>query len=262
MPLVSYAIVIALIAAAATVAAMLGIGGGSLYTPLQVLFGIDMHEAATSSLALILVISLTATRTFHRAGKIDWGLAIVLEIVTVIGSILAGYFSGHIPARVLTITLIVVLIIVGLTMLFLPSTTKTHLHHDKGWYHWRRPQGYTINLLVALPLSIVAGVLSGLLGIGGGIVKVPLMVMILGIPMHTAVATSAFMVGITALGGFAGHAFAGHVNWKFILIAAPAVLIGAWIGAHIMLKTPKQRLKKIFGIVVIIVAGLLIIRLI
>ena len=91
--------------------------------------------------------------------------------------------------------------------------------------------------------------------------KVPMLVLLFGIPMDIAVATSGFMVGITALGGFAGHFAAGHFDWRMGLILAPAVFIGAQIGAHTMLRINRERLKRIFGIAMFVIAIGLFLRL-
>jgi len=96
-----------------------------------------------------------------------------------------------------------------------------------GFFRWRRsmgPEPYCVNLALALPIAFVAGVVSGLIGVSGGILKVPMLVLLFGVPMNIAVGSSAFMVGLTAMGGFLGHLAAGHFNWKMALMLAPAWL--------------------------------------
>jgi len=189
-------------------------------------------------------------------------MVIVFEIFSTTGGFTAGFLSDFIPSHILTIILIIVLILIG--MLMLAVEPRMHKHADDGsWYLWHRRVGkdrYVINLLSALPLCVLAGVLSALTGIGGGIVKVPMMTLLFGVPMDIAIACSALMVGVTAASSFAGHVIVGHWDWKISLILAPCVFVGAWIGAHIMLKVDKRKLKKIFGILVIIIAALLIFR--
>ena len=101
----------------AAFAALVGIGGGVLYTPLQVLYGIDIHSAAANSLFLIVILSLSATVTYRRAQRIDWQLAFVLEIFTVAGGFAGGYLSDFIPPRPLTALLIATLVFVSFIML-------------------------------------------------------------------------------------------------------------------------------------------------
>lgn len=260
----SYLIYIGLILALAVVAAaaaMIGIGGGVLYTPLQIFFGVGIHEAATTSLFLIAVLSFSATRIYRRAGKVDWKMAVALESFTVSGGFAGGYLSQFASAPALSILLVVVLVLAGITMLRSNERDYSHLVDHPSWYMWtrnRNGQQYTINMLIALPISLVAGAISGAVGIGGGILKVPMMAILLGVPIDIAIATSAFMVGVTALGGFSGHLMAGHWDWKMSLILAPGVFIGAWIGAHTMLKIEKKKLKFTFGIFVLLLAATLV----
>ncbi len=131
------------------------------------------------------------------------------------------------------------------------------------WFCWQRQfndQHYRVNLLLALPVSFIAGLSSGLVGVGGGILKVPLMVLLLGIPMDIAIASSALMVGLTAIGGFAGHLVAGHWDWKTSLMLGLAVFIGGQIGARKALAIDKKKMKKMFGWFLLIIASLMIIK--
>ena len=236
--------------AIATGFSMLGQGGGVLYTPVQVLLGIDFHEAATTSLFLIMMTSLSATLVFRKASKVDWPLAIVLETVTTFGGLVGGLASGIFSGAFLSVVFAGVVAFAAIFMV-----REFHREHDcpplqEGWVYWRRTFGeqeYCVNLLIALPVSFIAGLASGLVGVGGGILKVPLMVLLLGIPMDIAVGSSAFMVGLTAAGGFAGHVASGHWDWKTSLILAVAVFIGGQIGARKSLGIDKKKMKKAFG---------------
>lgn len=264
MSLVLYAVVAVLLMLAAFVAAMAGIGGGALYTPLQVLLDVDIHSAAANSLFLIIILSLSATRIYHKKGRIDWRLVFVLEIFTAMGSFAGGYLSDFVPSTALIVMLACVVVAAGIGMLL--GKQRSHVHADDGaWYLWHRTlhgERYTLNMLIAPPLSFVAGAISGMVGIGGGMIKVPMLALIFGVPIDIAVASSIVMVGITAAGGFAGHAIVGHFDWKLSLACAPAVFIGAWIGAHTMLRMNKRRLKQVVGIVLLAIALGLIVKLI
>jgi len=248
---------------AAFVAALIGIGGGVLYTPIQIFFDVGIHEAATTSLFLIMILSIGATIIYRRARKIDWMMAVVLEIFTTSGAFAGGYLSEAIPAPILTSILIATLVMTGLIMIR-GSVGDAHLYRGDAWYLWRResPGGnYTINMLLAIPISSIAGAMSGMIGIGGGVLKVPMMAILFGVPIDIAIATSAFMVGITAAAGFAGHLVAGHWEWRYSLLFAPAVFLGATLGAGCMLRIDKRKLKKIFGVFVLLFAMGLVFKL-
>lgn len=253
----------AALASAAFLASMLGIGGGVLYTPLQVIFGVEVHEAAATSQLLIVVLSVGATHVYCRAGKVDWALAAFLELFTATGAFAGGYLSGFLSERVLLTVLAAVVVVAGLSMMRrrLPEGDWRHARHS--WYKWRRRScgvEYELNLLAAIPVSFAAGTIAGMVGIGGGVLKVPMMVLLFGIPMEVAVATSALMVGITAIGGFAGHFVQGHFDWRMAVPLAPAVFVAAQLGAHTMLRIDRARLKRIFGIAMFLVALAIVLR--
>lgn len=248
---------------AAVVFSMLGQGGGSVYTPLQVWLGIDFHEAATTSLFLIMVTSVAASFVFYKAHKIDWPLAIVLESVTAAGGFAGGIGSGWLSGATLGILFAVVIGTAALLMMRPLRERRPCGTRPGGFLAWRRTLGgqtYCVNLALALPIAFAAGVLSGLIGVGGGLIKVPLMVLVLGIPMDIAVGSSALMVGLTAGGGFTGHLLQGHWNWRLSLILAVAVFVGGQIGSRISVKLDKKQLKRGFAWFLLVVAAGMVIK--
>lgn len=246
-----------IIFATSVVFSMMGLGGGAIYTPIQVWFGIDFHVAAATSLFLIMVTSLSTTLVFHKAEKIDWPLAFMFESVTVIGGFLGGYFSEHFSNAFLSITFSAVVAISGISMLSNLTPQRFEYHPHKHFWVWKRKlynEEYYINVPLALSIGFIAGGFSGLLGIGGGMLKIPLMVMLLGVPMDIAIGTSAFMVGVTSLGGFTGHALKGHFDVERSLILALFVFIGGQIGSRWSIATDRKTLKKGCGLLLIIIA--------
>jgi len=247
----------------ATVFSAMGVGGGVLYTPVQLLFGINFHTAAATSLFLIMITSLSATLVFRKSGAVDWPMAIVLEASTTLGAFLGGLFSGHFSGRFLTYLFAGVLAVAAFFMVKHFQTPDRCRGLPSNFFRWRREialEIYCINLAVALPITFVAGVVSGLIGVSGGILKVPMMVLLFGVPMNIAVGSSAFMVGLTAIGGFLGHLAAGHVDWRMALIVVPGIFLGAQIGARTSVKIDKTKMKHFFGYVLAILAAFLIIR--
>lgn len=259
---------------AASTFSALGVGGGVIYTPLQLFFGIGFHVAATTSLFLIMVTSFSATLVFRKAASVDWPLAIALESVTTLGAFLGGFYSQYVSASFLTYLFSGVLAVVAFLMLgnisrrsAMRSTAASPATIARtkrsGFFHWRRRMGaesYAVNLGVALPVAFVVGVVSGLVGISGGVLKVPMLVLLFGIPANIAVGSSAFMVGLTASGGFVGHVLAGHFDWKMALMLAPAVFIGAQLGARFSVKIDKGKIQNIFGYMLAALAVFLIVR--
>jgi len=109
-------------------------------------------------------------------------------------------------------------------------------------------------------VCLLVGGLSGLIGIGGGILKIPMMVLLFHVPMNVAVGSSAFMVGVTASGGFLGHLKAGRCDWAIALALAPGVFVAGQIGARKSIKVDKKKMKVYFGYFLFALAVLLAIR--
>jgi uncharacterized membrane protein YfcA len=247
--------------AAGMVSSMVGQGGGVIYTPIQLWLKVDIYQAATTSLFLIIIMSLSSSMVFIKAGRIDWPLAIVLESVTTSAAFVGGNLSAHIAKKPLLYVLAAAILVAGISMI-LQSDNKGSPKQCAGgflsWQRFRHGQQYCINLAIALPVAIMAGFVSGLVGIGGGILKVAAMVLLLGVPMDIAVGTSSVMVGITAAGGFAGHVMQGHWHWQNSLVLAIAVFAGGQIGSRISIGMNKRMLEEIFGWLLLVVAVLTI----
>jgi len=247
----------------AIVFSMLGQGGGVMYTPIQVFWGIDFHVAASTSLFLIMTTSLSATIVFRKAKRVDWPLAITLESVTALGGLAGGLVSGRFSGSLLMILFAGVVAFAAVFMIRDFHLEPRCADRPNGLASWRRhlgDQDYCVNLFLALPVSFLAGAMSGLLGIGGGILKVPMMVLLFGIPMEIAVGSSAFMVGLTAAGGFAGHVASGHWEWRTSLILTVAVFIGGQIGARKSVGIDKKKMKRGFGWFLFVIAMMMCVK--
>jgi uncharacterized membrane protein YfcA len=243
--------------AISTLFSMLGMGGGILYVPILLLAGFGMSSAPSISLILIAATSLAALSHFSKKNKVDWKLALVIDPPTDVMAFVGGYFSTLIAEPVLRTILIVILMLAGTLMLKNRQKTMLPREQNEHWWLWHREfhgDRYTVNLPLVLTATASIGLLSGMLGITGGIIKLPLMVLLCGVPMDIAIATSTVMVAVTALSGIAGHAMQGQVDWHTGLILAIAAVIGGTIGSRISVSMNKARLKKWFGVAVWIIA--------
>ncbi len=241
-----------------TLFSILGMGGGILYVPVLLFTGFSIHEAPAISLILISATSLAALFNFWRNNRVDWKLALVIDPPTDIMAFVGGFFASLVPAPLLEGLLAGVLIIAGSLMLRGTNSLSPHLRDDtkKPW-HWRRRFNgveYTVNLPLVLTATGLIGILSGMLGITGGIIKLPIMVLLCGVPMDIAVATSTVMVAVTALFGLAGHAVGGTAVWRTGLVLAGPAVAGGLLGSRISLGTKPILLKRAFGIVVWLIA--------
>ncbi len=236
---------------------MLGQGGGAFYTPLQVIFGYEFHTAATNSLFLIMVSSLSATIVFRKARRVDWSLAWTLEIAAASGAFLGGFFSYLVSAHTLSWVFAAVIVCAGIAMLRQAPVAAAKPLRSPRRFLWKRSLGshrYLVNMLHAMPLMFLAGLLSGMIGIGGGVLKVPIFVLLLGVPMGIAIGTSAFMVGLTATSGFIGHAITGNWDPFASIILAVVVFIGGRIGARMSINLDQFRLRRVCAVFLIFAA--------
>ena len=247
-----------------TLFSMIGMGGGILYVPILLLAGYTMETAPGISLILILATSLAALFTFSKKNMVDWKLALVIDPPTDVMAFVGGYFSSMVPEAVLRGILAGILIIAGILMIKQKKPADGVVKKE-GWWYWHRTfngNDYTVNIPLVLTATAMIGVLSGMLGITGGIIKLPIMVLLCGVPMGIAVATSTVMVAVTALCGVLGHAANGQVEWKTGLILGIAAVVAGTIGSRVSLSMDKAKLKKIFGVVVLVIAARIIYKLV
>jgi len=248
---------------ASGISSMIGIGGGVLYVPILLAFGYPFYQAAAISIFIIMSLSISSSLVYYRVQLVDWKLALLIEPLTAIMSFIGGYYSSFLRINELQILFILVLIVSGYFMIKSIKEIQDKFINERKRGYWLRKFGeeeYSVNLLIGLPVTALSGLMAGLLGIGGGIIKVPLMALLLGVPMKIAVGTSCFMVGITALFGFWGHFFAGHFEPKMALILALVVFAGAQAGSRISIKVDKILLKKIYAIFLFLISAWMIVN--
>jgi uncharacterized membrane protein YfcA len=227
---------------------MLGQGGGAFYVPMLLAVSVPFYVAATTSQVLIMVVSVSSMLVFAKAKTLDWKLVLLIEPPTNLGSFLGGYFSAYVPSHFAKLCFAGVLL-VGAYFMYKPA--EPHRPKSSHWWYWHRTgvaEQYAINVLILVPVMIVAGFVAGMLGVGGGLIKVPAVVLLGGVPMNIAVGSSSLMVGITALTGFVGHFIQGHSDLELAAPLAAGVLIGSQIGPRLSIKIDRTMLKKYFAL--------------
>ncbi len=242
---------------------MIGMGGGILYVPVLLFAGTPVREAPAISLVLIVATSVPALWTFWRSGRVDWKLALVIDPPTDVMAFVGGVASGLVPERVLLGILAAVLVLAGLLMLrggaSAGGTAPGNRARGRWWWRRRfRGEEYAVHVPLVLLVTASVGLLSGMLGITGGILKLPVMVLLCGVPMDVAVGTSTAMVAVTAACGLAGHALHGPVNWRVALLLAIAAIAGGLLGSRVSLRVDRARLRRVFGVVLFLVAARLL----
>jgi uncharacterized membrane protein YfcA len=241
---------------AGTFGALLGLGGGLLLIPFLVLvIGVPMHQAiATSIIAVIATSSAGAAMNLERR-IVNIRLGLLLEIATVAGAILGGITANYLSADILSKLFSGLLFFVAIIMIWRTQQKGAHeeVHTDgvlPGTFS-DEATGNTVTYTVkkvpaAMMVSLVAGNVSGLLGVGGGIFKVPAMHILSGIPMKAATATSNFMIGVTAAASAFIYFAHGHLNPFVASSAALGVLAGSMTGIQVSRKIHSKTLIWIF----------------
>ena len=227
---------------------MTGKGGGNFYVVALVIAGQSIHNSATMGQLILILTAITGVIIFHRNKAVDWKLALVIDPVTDVMAFVGGYFSGYIEGVYLKIFLAILLVLSGFFMLIKVKNKKINKKNKFGY--WKRDYGgysYVVNLWLTIPITALVGLAAGALGISGGSFKVPLMVLLCGVPMRIAVGTSSAMVAVTALMGFIGHAAIGHFDPTLAIPLGIAAITGGLLGSKFAIKTKPENLKKIFA---------------
>ncbi len=227
------------------VSAIAGIGGGSLMVPFMVLaLGYDIKVAIATSLVCIIVVSSSASSIYLRRGLVDLKTALLLEPSTALGAVVGAYITLSLPVRV-------VKAILGLLLLYVSITMLRRVFKKKSSLKQRTPIQQPYSKLLGVSASFLAGLSSGMLGIGGGVLKVPIMVFILGLPIKTAVATSSFMVGLTASSGGVVYLAKGLVNPLSVVALALGIIPGATLGARCMGRLKPNTIRIVFSLILL-----------
>ncbi|MBI1987050.1 MAG: sulfite exporter TauE/SafE family protein [Nitrospinae bacterium] len=247
----------------AILANMTGIEGGMIFVPLFILlFGLSPQEAAGVSMATMVFGLGAGSLAYARQGRIDGRLGLALLVVSLPGTILGALLTPHLSARALELLLGLLLVPLGFRIILRREPDKAGPAGQKsseGWRRvWRDRGGTEFRYVVRrLPLGLLiylfVGLVAGLLGIGGGAIKVPTLILLLGLPPHIAVATSVFTMAWTALAGGLAHGAIGHVLPIYVLYLVPGVLLGSQVGARLARRVPAATLMKLLGGMVVLI---------
>lgn len=252
-------------------AAMLGIGGGVFIVPaLQLLplsTGFSPQWAAGTSLTMIVFKALSSASGYARQKRIDYRVGLLIAAVTIPGAFFGAYLTAVIAEELLTLIFALFLLYVASRMVFSYSLGNFKLLKRRG-SGWRRRLldsddevfEYVADMRLGLPLGFLAGVSSGLLGIGGGALMVPVLHFALSFPMHLAVATSVFVMVFTSISGAVTHLYLGNVQLDYAFLLSVGVVFGAQIGAKICKRVSGRNLRRLFGLVLVVVSLRMILK--
>lgn len=256
---------------AGMVGALLGLGGGVFLVPLLVLV-LDVPMRLAVGISLTTVIATSSAVSSARAGRslINLRLGMLLEVATTAGGLMGGIVAARLSTATLERLFGLVAVLSALSMLTRLERRNVILDPASdpgrlGGRYYEEESGATVTYRVKrLPLGMVASFLAGsvssLLGVGGGIVKVPVLNAWCGVPLRAAAATSAFMIGVTATTGAVIYYGRGDIVPWMAAAAVLGVLGGSRAGLAIAARTRAKGLKLLLAGVLIVVAILMFAR--
>ncbi len=234
---------------------MFGQGGGSVYTPTLFLLGYATLVSSSTSLVLNLVTALFATIVYYRQKLVNLRLASAFIPGIVVGSFLGGAWSNFVDPSILLWLFVAFLIGAGARMVY------THWEKAAATEPGVKRPAVLTYVIVGL-FSLGVGVVSGLLGVGGGILIVPFLVFAYRVPTKQSAGTAGFVVIFSSFFGVLGHSAFGHLNYGLILPTLLAVAVGGTIGARFMVRARSDWVKIGFGLLMWAIAAQLIAKLV
>jgi uncharacterized membrane protein YfcA len=260
--------------------ALLGIGGGVIIIPcLTMFFNFGIKEAIAVSIVSVVATSIAGASRYVEQRITNVRLGMFLETATTAGAVSGAFLAVKAPSSFLYILMGILLIYLSVSQLLTRKKEEEKLRNDlfitkedeisrKLGLSNKYPdiaEGKEVNYTVirtksGLIASYLAGLISAMLGVGGGIIKVPVMNQLMNVPMKAAVATSKFMIGVTASTGALLYLAYGLVNTEAVAPVAMGVMIGATAGTSVMNKMKAGFIKLIFGLILLYFAYNMIIK--
>lgn len=218
---------------AGVLGALLGLGGGIFLVPtLTVLFHLPIRTAVGASLLGVIATSAGVAAMARKGRGADVRLALRLEAASAAGAIAGGWLAGMVSTQALSLLFAAVATLSAAYLVYkgrrrADGPSSEHLF-SRSYQPRRWPAG--------LSVASVAGAVSGLLGVGGGFIKVPAMYAVMGVPLGVATATSNFMVGITAAASVFIYYGRGDIHPEVVVPTALGVFLGAMLGVYVLIR--------------------------
>lgn len=223
---------------------LLGGGGSILLVPLLTyVAGMSAKEAISASLLVVGVTSAVAAISHARAGRVQWRTGLLFGSAGIVGAYTGGLVSRFIPGTVLLIAFAAVMVAAGIAML-----------------RGRKERATTQSLSVpkALGQGVAVGVLTGLLGAGGGFLVVPALALLGGLTMPIAVGTSLVVIAMNSAAGLAGHLSGQPLDWRLAAMVTAAAVVGALLGTRLASRVNPDSLRAGFGWFVLLMASVIL----
>jgi uncharacterized membrane protein YfcA len=247
--------------------AILGLGGGVIIVPaLTLIFGINIRYAVGASIVSVIATSSGAAATYVRDHITNVRLALLLEVATTLGALGGAILAPYVPARIIFLIFAAILFY-SAGMMFRQRGAAGLAKEGDVWSRrlklnstypdaaLGREVSYAVTQVpLGFSLMAGAGVISGLLGIGSGALKVPAMDTAMRLPIKVSSATSNFMIGVTAAASAGAYYMRGDILPMLAAPVAIGVLLGSWAGTRVMMKLKSTQVRKLFMFVLLVIA--------
>jgi uncharacterized protein len=272
MSALEFTVLVALGAAAAgLVGALTGLGGGIILVPLLTLgFGVNLRYAAGASLVSVIATSSGAAASYVRDGFTNMRVGMLLEVATTLGAVVGAVATGYVSTGTIEIIFGVVLLYSAFGAVTndtesgateAPNRIATRLKLDSTFPTPEGPRAYTVQRVpLGFGIMAVAGVLSGLLGVGSGAVKVLAMDRAMHLPFKVSTTTSNFMIGVTAAASAGVYLRRGYIDPALACPVMLGVLAGALVGARVLRTARVPVLRRIFSVAIALLAVEMIVK--
>jgi uncharacterized membrane protein YfcA len=223
---------------------MLGSGGSIITVPVLVyLLGQDEKIAIAGSLFVVGTIALAASLQYVRVGLVDWRNVLVFGVPGMVGTYLGALIAAFVPGIVQLAVFALVMLLASYMMLR-PVELVNEVHEPRET--WK----------IATD-GLFVGVITGLVGVGGGFLIVPALVLLGGLAIHTAVATSLVIIALKSFSGFYKYMDVLEqqnleLDWNTLLLVTGLGIVGSFAGARIANRMPQEKLKKGFGFFLVV----------
>ncbi len=232
---------------------LLGGGGSILAVPVLVYVGgVEVKEAVAMSLAIVGATSLFASVMHRQAGNLDLKVAAVFGGAGVFGAFFGAKLTHLVSSAALLLMFALLMLVVG-TLMFTRSEREERVEESPV----DKDNGKTWQVLAA---ALSVGVLTGFLGVGGGFLIVPALVLFSKLPMKLAVGTSLLVIAINSAAGFLGHLGQGDLNLRLTLAFTAVAIVGALLGERVARRIAASSLQRAFAVFVVITGIFLLVK--
>jgi uncharacterized membrane protein YfcA len=228
--------------AAGLLGSIIGLGGGIIIVPVLTFFGFSPALAASNSIFAVFSNAIASSISYAKQRRIEYSIGLKLGLLSIPGTVVGALISSEITPSLFKILFGIILISASV---YIFSKRKIE------------PKMYNISkqiMILAIGVSFVAGIMSGLFGVGGGIIFVPLMVVAMGLSMKNAAPTSQFILLFASASALLAHTLLGHPDFYQALLLSVGAFLGGLVGARLSLEIKENSLKILISVVMIAAA--------